>query len=698
MGRALRDGVVRVAAIAFESCRGAIVRPHYETRDDTMQRRTTRGVRRTSAARLGSTMATNASLSPVTETPTHGGSDAGDVREASDVGGSGHVRDLGQSSTGDVRFVWLVAALQLSLFLLLAGSSTLWDRDEPRFSRAAVEMWRSGDYLVPTFNGELRPDKPAMIYWLMTLSLRTLGVTEIAVRCWSCVGAVLASVMTFSIAKRMFGRAAARWAMVAMASSIMPIYIGTAATADGVLLAWLTLALLAIVKLALDGPTVRWYVLLALAFGGAQLTKGPVGLAIPGLAIVLIALLRWTQSRSAKRLQLAEPTASAAGSSDGSKLLPNPPMPDNADSMRVAHWVLALAMGLVGFGMFAAWGIPANAATGGELAREGIGRHVIDRMHSPQEGHGLSGPAGYAASLLLYVPILIFGFFPWMLILPAGLSALLRKRVGDGMTRTLVWGWVAPTFVMMSLVATKLPHYILPVFPMLAALSGATIAQWRSGAMHERDRAWLRGGAFFMMPVGVALAVIVAATPWIIRPDGWIVGAVASVGGAALLAVTLQVGRLMLRERVVAAATLTIGMMAVALPTVSLLLLPTIERTKVSAALADAVHEALQSGKAGGADEPVAMMGYTEPSLVFYLDRPVDQPVEVISGGGKRLAQWLAEPGPALMVVTQEKVTLAEERHGPIAYETLYTTPVVNFNEHAREMQVLVIRRRAVDG
>jgi 4-amino-4-deoxy-L-arabinose transferase-like glycosyltransferase len=68
----------------------------------------------------------------------------------------------------------------LAFHLLLAGQTTLWDRDEPRFARAAVQMARSGQYLYPVFGEEVRAQKPILIDWLMTLPIAALGVGELS--------------------------------------------------------------------------------------------------------------------------------------------------------------------------------------------------------------------------------------------------------------------------------------------------------------------------------------------------------------------------------------------------------------------------------------------------------------------------------------------------------------------------------------
>ena len=76
----------------------------------------------------------------------------------------------------------------LGNYLLLGSRTTLWDRDEPRFARAAVEMLETGDYLTITFNGENWSDKPVLTYWLMALAIRELGPTELACRLFGIPG------------------------------------------------------------------------------------------------------------------------------------------------------------------------------------------------------------------------------------------------------------------------------------------------------------------------------------------------------------------------------------------------------------------------------------------------------------------------------------------------------------------------------
>jgi 4-amino-4-deoxy-L-arabinose transferase-like glycosyltransferase len=98
----------------------------------------------------------------------------------------------------------LAALLIFCLYLLIASRSTLWDRDEPRYTSVTVEMVRSGNYLVPTLEGKAWPDKPVLLYWLMSIPVRLFGPSELACRFWAAVGSAITCILTYAIGKRLF--------------------------------------------------------------------------------------------------------------------------------------------------------------------------------------------------------------------------------------------------------------------------------------------------------------------------------------------------------------------------------------------------------------------------------------------------------------------------------------------------------------
>src|SRR3954471_14670943 len=84
----------------------------------------------------------------------------------------------------------LLIGLGVALFLTNLGGATLWDLDEGRNAGCAYEMMEAGNWVLPTFNGRTRVDKPALIYWLQIAAYRTFGVGEFAARLPSALAAL----------------------------------------------------------------------------------------------------------------------------------------------------------------------------------------------------------------------------------------------------------------------------------------------------------------------------------------------------------------------------------------------------------------------------------------------------------------------------------------------------------------------------
>ena len=105
----------------------------------------------------------------------------------------------------------VIAVVVACVYWFIDTRSTLWDRDEPRFARATVEMVESGNYLYPTFNGHLRPDKPILIYWLMSVPIRVLGPTSLACRFFAAIGIAITCVFTFLLGRRFLDVRAGLW-------------------------------------------------------------------------------------------------------------------------------------------------------------------------------------------------------------------------------------------------------------------------------------------------------------------------------------------------------------------------------------------------------------------------------------------------------------------------------------------------------
>ena len=591
--------------------------------------------------------------------------------------------------------LWPVIAICLvvaGVYWLIDSRSTLWDRDEPRFSRATAEMIESGNYLYPTFNGRLRPDKPILIYWLMSVPMRVLGPTPLACRFFSSVGIAITCLFTYLLGRRFFGVKAGLWPVAILASTLLILVEGTAATSDGILLPCMV-AVMVLFGCGLESRW-RWYHVAAmgLALGLGLLAKGPVAL----LPVVVIAMTLWLIRRSVREKPASsggppqgrrpwgwlgfgsrQISVSRAGHPQAALEAATRTRTPSTNTIRVALYLGQVGGAVVvGVLVFLVWAIPANNATGGEFLRLGIGHHVLGRAAKPLESHG--------GLFLLYLPyyllVIIAGFFPWSLHLPGSISAVLNRRVGTAHFRELFLAWVVSIVVIMTLVATKLPHYVLFTWPALALAVGGMLAAASQGKLADIDRNWLRGGIYFFGPVaGGAVVAFLVAPLWLHLP-----GAIVSfwTAAAVLAVVSVLAMRQQLQNRPQASAiTLLVGMVVLLLP-VMLGVMPALEKVKVAPALAQAVRQ--QTSK----EVPVATFGYDEPTLYFYIGRQIES-----LGSEEAVVQWAKQPQPGVLVITKDALAAIEGRRGSLGLAELASKEGLNYAK-GKPLEVAAMLRR----
>ncbi|MGE5294338.1 MAG: ArnT family glycosyltransferase [Solirubrobacterales bacterium] len=538
--------------------------------------------------------------------------------------------------------VGVIAVLVACVYWFIDTRSTLWDRDEPRFARATVEMVESGNYLYPTFNGNLRPDKPILIYWLMSVPVRLLGPTSLACRFFAGVGVAVACVLTFLLARRFLGAAAGLWSMVVLASTGLVMMIGTAATSDGILLPCMVGVMVVFAKDMASGLRWRDVAVMGLALGLGLLAKGPVAL-LP-IPVILVAL--WLNRRS-------EMTVRAP----------------------LGHLGVAMAAGVL---LFLAWAIPANNATAGEFLRMGIGHHVLARSAKPLEHHGGS----FLLNLPYYLPVVVAGFFPWSLHLPGAISAVLGRRVGQGRFRELFLAWTITIMVIMTLVATKLPHYILFIWPALSLAVGGTLAAASQGVLADRDLRWLRGGVYFFGPVAGGAVLAFLAAPFLLHTTSSIVAF--WTAAAILLVASIRAIRQQLRNQFQASAVTLLGGMILLLLPLMLGGMPVIERWKISPALAEAVRRETSH------DVPVATFKYGEPTLNFYVGRKIEP-----LAGEAAVVEWARQPQPGVLVVPKDVLTALADRDGPFPLlQEIASQKGLNYSK-GKLLEVVAVQRMA---
>jgi 4-amino-4-deoxy-L-arabinose transferase-like glycosyltransferase len=526
-----------------------------------------------------------------------------------------------------------------AVYAVLAGSSSLWDRDEGWFTRPVVEMVESGDYLVPRYNGEVWTDKPILTYWVQAASTQLFGRSELAFRLPEIIGIAATCLLTFAIAARLVGAAAGLWAMAIMASSLMAVMVGTLATSDGVLMPFITGAMAIYVVTAGKRLSAVAIAGIGLAVGVAALAKGPMGF-LPVVAMVGAVLL---------------------GRKHG-----------------LGGWRMFVAIGFaaaIGIAVFLAWAIPANNASGGAFLDRFIGREVWYRATSAMEGHG----GDFFKYLLYYIPVIIAGFFPWTLHLPGAVSALLGGRLVDAPARAILLGWMVPIVALMSLAATKLPHYIVFIWPAMAVAVGAVLVAAGQGRLDERDRKWLRGGVWFFGPVVFGMAGGLIVGPWFVEVQNLKVAG--AVCGIVLLATGIVAVRLQLREKIETSAKVVLAGMVTFMIACALLLVPAIETVKITPSLSRAICQKT------GPQVPVAAYRFHEPSMFYYIGRHIEK-----IGEGE-IGAWARQDAPGVLVITKTDLTKIESIAGPLGLETIADVKGFNYSK-GKWTEVLALERK----
>jgi 4-amino-4-deoxy-L-arabinose transferase-like glycosyltransferase len=513
------------------------------------------------------------------------------------------------------------------------GKLSLWDIDEGNNAEASQEMLESGDFVVPTFNFKMRCDKPPLLYWLQVAAYRAFAVNEFAARLPSALAALLTVFTTCELGRRLFGKAAGLLAGLILASAVSFCASAHFANPDALLNLFTALTLWCWWN-DYAGRGRWWFVATGATTGLAVLAKGPVGLVLPCAATVLFLVWR----REWRRL---------------------------CDPRLIAATLVFLAVA-------APWYVWVAVETKGEWVREFWMKHNWKRATEVLEGH--RGPFYY------YALALVSGFAPWCVLLgPTGWLAWrnLRRKVapphpqplspeagargekdaplspeagtrgekdaplspggrgvggeGDRPAFQFLVCWFAVCFVFFSLASTKLPNYILPLYPATAVLTACLLDRWRRGEV--RLPAWvMRTSLVCLALLGVAVGVGLLVAGGVVRgpvPAGRLLPGLERCAAVGLLWVAAAaVGGWCLRRGRAAGLIAALSVAAVGFAVVAGRVARIADHQKAARPLARALPPD-QTRR----DVRVAAHGWFQPSLVFYCRREVlrlEFPIEIL--------------------------------------------------------------------
>lgn len=539
-------------------------------------------------------------------------------------------REMEFAMPNRIRDYALLLAVSVALTLPSLGATSLWDMDEAVNAQAAREMRDADTWVIPTFNYQLRTAKPVMLYWLQRGSYAAFGVSEWSARLPSAIASWLVVLLTYELARNMFGRATGLLAGIVLASVTHFVVMSHAATPDPTLLLFTMLTYFAFWSLHQENSR-AWWVPCAATCGLAMLTKGPIGLLLPGL--VVFVYFAW--NRELRRF-----------------------------------WDRRLFLATVVFIFVAVpWYAMVASETRGEWLTAFFGNENVNRFMNTMEGH---------RGAVWFYPATIFALFvPWSAFVIAAVWYGVRDTRGHGQaedergrggvrseekeqsarsslltphspspllvgnaerhqraSRFLIC-WIAAYVVFFTAAATKLPNYVFPVYPALAILTGRFLIAWRDGELTV-PRWLMPAGAVGLLAVGgvvagglqVADRTFPGIGPWAL------LGIVPVLGGISLAWFLRQGSR--------NAAVVTISLTAVAF-VVSLMAVP--------AEVLEQQRAPRELVRAAGLADPtrdvrIAAFEWFQPSVVFYSGREVSR-----LNSPTAVSEFLAVPTPGYVFV-----------------------------------------------
>lgn len=386
----------------------------------------------------------------------------------------------------DITAPFLLLLLALCLFAPGQWTVPPLDRDEPRFTQATKQMLETGDYIDIRFQDEARHKKPVGIYWLQAAAVKLTGqgadAPLWAYRLPSIAGAIVSVLASFWLARAFMGPAGALLAAGFVATAIIVGVEARLAKTDAVLFATILIAEGALARIWLKDTGKRLWGLSFLfwtSLAASVLVKGPVGPMVIGLTVAGLMVL----TRKFAWFKAASPI-----------------------------------VGLVWFILLVSpWFVAIWLATDGTFFTEAIGKDLLGKVGQGQEGHGAPPLTHLGAMFGVFWPLPAF----WLIALPL----IWRERRSPLVL--FAAAWFVPSWIVFELVATKLPHYTMPLLPaLILPVAAALIEGAGSGT-----RTWLRWlAAILLVTPAVGLAAAAFAGPFVL-------GAWPSPPGAVLMAI-----------------------------------------------------------------------------------------------------------------------------------------------------------------
>jgi len=462
----------------------------------------------------------------------------------------------------------LLAALLLAAvapYFLNLGVSSIWDANEAFYAQTPREMIETGDYVTPSFNFQLRMNKPVLSYWNVAASYRVFGISEWSERLPIALGALVIIGTAFGLGRLLSGTFGGLLAALVLATSPRLLLLARRIIIDIHITMWMGLVLLCFALAETRPQRRRLYLcLMYVAAGFGVLTKGPVAVFLPAVTFFIYLA---SQKRLGDLRHMLLPTGA----------------------------VISLAIVVPWYYL---------------LYREHGWEYIGSFIFGENLGRYAEAVGEQSRGLLFYIPVMLADLFPWSLMIPLALWWAIRCHRRDRIARLLVV-WIAVVVVFFSLSGTKEDLYILPIVTAESALIGAMLATAVEDSAAIRPIAWSAAAtAVLLLTTGSGALWFFAIVRRYALEGAAFVGAVAAVGGAVALV-------WLLRRNLLASVATIVTSLAVIAWCVVLCTLPDFERYKPVKPFSDIIRSRASIGAVVGSYK------FSLPSMVFYLHRPV---------------------------------------------------------------------------
>lgn len=393
---------------------------------------------------------------------------------------------------------WMIIAVAVIWFANLEYRILI-KPDEGRYAEIPREMVLSGDWTTPRLNDLKYFEKPPLQYWATAAAYVVFGEHQWTSRLWTALTGFAGILLVWFAGSRLFGREAADFSAILIGSSMLYVLMGHINTLDMGLTFFITLGILGLplAQTQADKKQRRKWMLVAWAgLGLAVLSKGLMGLILPGTALIIYCMVQRDFS-----------------------------------VLKRMHWLSGMAVFLL---ITAPWFYLVMKANPEFFQKFFIYEHYL---RFTTKVHDRYQPWHY------FIPILLAGALPWTLLMLDTLartwkSGAQASKVFSPERFLLIWAVFVYFFFSIS--SSKLPSYLLPMFPVLALLMGKQLA-----GMDTRRLFWLIAPVLPLLLLLLGLAPFtdrLADTPMQVRGYGeyarWLVAAalIWSLGmGAALV-------------------------------------------------------------------------------------------------------------------------------------------------------------------